>query len=76
MGVKPKPQEALPESKITVSENGNYQCRFGKGQLHAWLIERARAKGCESIPELIRQLAQEAYERSNQQPHGQQPQQA
>jgi hypothetical protein len=66
MGAKTKQQETLPEAEISISENGNYQCRFGKGALHQWLIDRAKARGCDSIPEFIRQLAQESFERHNQ----------
>lgn len=51
--------------EITLSERGDYHCYFGKGALHAWVAQEAVRRGCESVPEFVRQVVQEAFVRSN-----------
>jgi hypothetical protein len=53
------------EQGIAISERGNYQVNLGLGPLHDWVTQKAARRGCASVPELLKQLAQEAFEREN-----------
>lgn len=50
--------------KLTVNQNGSYHCNLGKSRLHEWVVSQVDIKGCSTIPETIKRLLQEAYERS------------
>lgn len=49
-------------NKLTVSKIGSYHINLGDTELHRFIVRQVKAKGCSSVPEYFRRLAQEAFE--------------
>lgn len=49
---------------VTFSKIGSYHINLGATKLHDWIKKQVKVKGCSSVPEYFKRLAQEAYERA------------